>query len=113
MRRFLIFCLPVIMIFTVGCYSRRGLDRKPKKQAVQRDKKSSANNRRSSGNQLFDSIFHRKPQRFEGSSLTPEERRIMESNDVRFDQDARKVRQKNQNNRGADWVFGTKNGSYF
>ena len=39
MRKFLIFCLPVIMIFAAGCYSRRGLDRKTKKQVVQKEKK--------------------------------------------------------------------------
>lgn len=113
MKRFLLICLPIIMLVSAGCYSRRSLDRSPKRKAPVREKKVHRNSRRTSDDKLFDTIFHRKPQRYEGSSLTPNERKLLEGNDPRFDQDARKVRRQNQNNRSKDWVFGTKNGSLF
>lgn len=113
MKRLLLICLPIILLFTAGCYSRRHLDRSPKRRPPVREKKVHRNSRNNSDNQLFDTVFHRKPQRYEGSNLSPAERKMLESNDVRFDKDARNVRRQNQNNRSKDWVFGTKNGSYF
>lgn len=110
MKHLLLLLLCLAPLFFTGCYNRRALDRRPHKPVP---KAPPRRNAARDDNQLFETIFHRKPQRYENSNLTPAERRLMEENDVRFDRDARDVRRKNRSNRDKDWVFGTKDGSYF
>ena len=106
----LLFLIPAvaILIFS-GCYNRHALDRRPqppKKQFLQHKQQKESG-------ELFDSVFHNKQQRFENSSLSEQEKKMIENNDSRNDREIRKIRDKNRNSKNQDWVFGTGNGSIF
>lgn len=108
-----------VSVFISGCRSTSSIDRKPaplKPQAVRSGAASRRDAAKSGGDPFFDAVFHRKPQNYEeNSSFTGKERKMLHDNDVRRDPIVRTLHERGQKERtgNKDWVFGTKDGSYF
>lgn len=109
----------ILSVAAAGCYHADELDRStPAKRSSARTPAKPRQKRSSEQqNPLFEAVFHRNPQsKDDGSSiLTLQERELLRQNSVADDPAVRKLhnqRQQQENNQ-KDWVFGTKNGSYF
>ena len=113
------FCFAVLLLLlAAGCRSTSSIDRTParKPQPVKAVPTQNRPAPQRGEDPLFDKIFNRNPQNFEGSSLlSPKERDMLRENDVRRDPLIKRMHDDNRQKRnsGKDWVFGTKNGSYF
>lgn len=110
MKKLLFLFAVAAMIASSGCYNRRALDRRPPPQKKQQQP---PRNKKNSGGELFDKVYRSSQKRFENSSLSEKERKMIENNDTRNDLEIRKIREKNRNTKNQDWVFGTENGSIF
>ncbi len=124
-KNFLLAILLMVMVFSaVSCRSTSSLDRTPRKKSskvyknsMQKKKKAAKTPRDASDDPLFDAVFKRKPQKHEGmSSLSDKERAMIQDmqsgNDMPQTRSVREKMNKSATER-KDWVFGTKNGSYF
>ena len=118
MKRFSAFLLiiPVIILFS-GCRSAASLDRKPVKKAPAKKMVNQQNKQIDQDKDpLFDAVFKRKPQQLDGDSkLSDREKKLLRQSDVSQDPYVKQLHKNEKKNRqqGADWVFGTKDGSYF
>ncbi len=109
MKNFLSLISMAAMIILSGCYNPQALERKvPQKKNPQRLRE-----KKQANGELFDKVYHRSQERFENSSLSAKERKMIENNDSRNNREIRKIREKNRNTKNQDWVFGTENGSLF
>ena len=124
-KNFSLAILLMVMVFSaLSCRSTSSLDRTPRrksskvyKNSMQKKKKASKTPRDASDDPLFDAVFKRKPQKHEGfSSLSDKERSMIQDmqsgNDMPGSRSVREDMKKSSTGR-KDWVFGTKNGSYF
>ena len=110
-----------------GCKSAHSLKRTPapRKRSTVKMQQKKVNTapqpkaiRRKNNNDdpLFEAIFHRNPQQLDkDSKMTIEEQRLLRRGDISKDPAVKRVYQQGQRdrNRSSDWVFGTKNGSFF
>ena len=109
MKKLLFLLTVAAMTVSSGCYNRRALDRRPPPQKKQQQPRTKKN----SGGELFDKVYRSSQKRFENSSLSEKEIKMIENNDARNAREIRKIREKNRNTKNHDWVFGTENGSLF
>ena len=112
------FILLLNFIFLCGCYyNPKALDRtpQPRKTAVKTVKNRPAA-KNSSEDPLFDAVFKRKPQDMSDASvLSDKEKLLLQQSNISQDPTVREMHNRGQKsgNKRSDWVFGTKNGSYF
>ncbi|MBQ9803274.1 MAG: hypothetical protein IJW35_00365 [Lentisphaeria bacterium] len=116
MRYILLFLLALPLLIC-GCRSSRSLERRPHKKSVTEVPARPIQKKRDlpDDDPVFNAIFHRKPQKFENSTLSGREQELLRQQDISRDPALRKIRREQKNSSGgqSDWVFGTKNGSYF
>ncbi len=130
MKKFLLLILlgSVTIIFSAGgCAAfRRTFSRTPEsmRRTPPPEKKKTAHRPGSSGDQLFDTMFHRgkeKQSHISSSALSDREKAMVEAGfnplprSLDDDPDVRRIREQNKKSRTSrrDSVFGTSNGSYF
>lgn len=115
--KLIILLFSAFMILICGCRSASSLDRKPvPKRAVKTTSRQVQKKRNMPDEDpLFNTIFHRKPQKFEKSGLSSREQELLREQDISKDPALRQMhrKQKKSSSGRSDWVFGTENGSYF
>ena len=118
MKKIILAGLIAMSVFS-GCYHSQELEREPAKVRSNSGRKQIKTPRHRNNNDgkdpLFEAVFHRNQQDYSDSSLSQAERELLKQNRTGDDPVVRELhnnRRKSANDR-QDWVFGTKNGSYF
>ncbi len=118
-----------LLIFTslfiaAGCTSFYSLRRTSQRRSIparrqaapQQRPAASTTSRRQADVDLFNTVFNRNPQDFSAEShLSSAERDALRQHDISRDPALREIRHREQRpgSERSDWVFGTRNGSFF
>ena len=121
--------LPIFMLFLLiissGCRSYYAMRRTPQRRSIparrqvaspQQRPSQSGPRRQQADIDLFETIFHRNPQDFSADShLSEAERDALRQHDISRDPAIRELHNRGTHSQGerSDWVFGTRNGSFF
>ena len=124
--KFLVFLLVFTSLFiSSGCSSFYSLRRTSQRRSIptrrqaapqQRPAPQAASRRQQSDVDLFNTVFRRNPQDFSADShLSTAEREALRQHDASRDPAIRELRNRANRPSGerSDWVFGTRNGSFF
>ena len=120
-----LFFISLLLFISAGCRNFYASQRTPQRRSIpvrrqlarpQQRPQQASGKRKQADIDLFETVFHRNPQDFSADShLSENEREIMRRYDSSRDPAVREFQNRNSRSAGerSDWVFGTRNGSFF